>query len=86
MQVYFSLFPPLICLVLFVLSDIDICYFMHESIETVVLEEHQSEVVVDPPLASQQVSLCIAFFVRLCMDFYDLVLSLCTFLYVYVSL
>ena len=74
-----------------------ICYFIQESIETVVLEEHQSEVVVDPPLTSQQVRLCIAFFVRLCMDFSDLVLSLCmdfsnlvvslcTFLYIYVSL
>ena len=33
-----------------------------------------------PLLTRQQVSLCIAFIVRLCMDFPDLVLSLCTFL------
>ena len=28
----------------------DICYFMQESIEPVVLNEHQREVVFDPPL------------------------------------
>ena len=28
----------------------DICYFMQEPIVIVVLEEHQSEVVVNPPL------------------------------------
>ena len=52
---------------------------MQEYIDTMVLEEHQSDVVVNPPLMSQQVSLCIAFFVHLCMDFPDLVLSLCMF-------
>ena len=56
----------------------DICYFMQESIEPVVLEEHQSEVVVDPLRTSEKVCLCIAFS--------DLMLSHCTFLYVYVSL
>ena len=40
----------------------DICYFMQESIETVVLEEHQSEVVVDPPFSPRQVHACFAFF------------------------
>ena len=46
---------------------------MQASIEPMVLEEHQSEVVVDPPRTSQQVRLCIALS--------DLVLSLCTFMY-----
>ena len=40
----------------------DICYFMQESIEIVVLEEHQSEVVLDPPLPAYQVHVCFAFF------------------------
>ena len=63
MQVWFSLFPSLIiCLVFFVLSYIDICYFMQESIELVVLEEHKSEVVVNPPLPPLQVHVCFTFF------------------------
>ena len=33
--------PFCICLVFFVLSDIDIFYFMHESIEPMVLKDHQ---------------------------------------------
>ena len=37
-------------IILFVLSNIDICYFMQESIEPVVLEEHQ---IGDPPLPPQ---------------------------------
>ena len=73
--------PCCICLVLFVLFDIDICYIMKESIDPVVLEEHQSEVVVDPPLTSKHVGLCIAFFVHLCIAFFDLVLSLCMFFF-----
>ena len=40
----------------------DICYFMQEPIETVVLEEQQSEVVVNPPLPPNQVHVCFAFF------------------------
>ena len=40
----------------------DICYFMQESIQTVVLEEHQREVVVDPPIRPRQVHVCFAFF------------------------
>ena len=40
--------PSCICLVFFVLSDIDICYFMQEYIEVVVLEVHQIDVVGDP--------------------------------------
>ena len=40
----------------------DICYFMQEPIETVVLEEHQSEVVVNPPLPPSQVHVCFALF------------------------
>ena len=51
-----------ICLVFFVLSNIDICYFMEESIEPMVLEEHQSEVVENPPLPPFQVHVCFAFF------------------------
>ena len=39
-----------ICLILFVFADIDICYFMKESIEAMVLEEHQIQVLGDPPL------------------------------------
>ena len=37
-----------------------------------MLEEHQ---IGDPPLMSQQLRLCIAFFVRLCIAFSDLVLE-----------
>ena len=51
---------------------------MQASSEALVLEEHQID---DPPLTSQQVSLCITFFLRLCIAFSDLVLSLCTFMY-----
>ena len=51
-----------ICLVFFVLSGINIYYFMKASIELVVLEEHQSEVVGDPPLPPRQVHVCFAFF------------------------
>ena len=40
--------------------------------EAPVCEEHQ---IGDPPLTSQQVRLCIAFFVRLCIAFSDLVLE-----------
>ena len=40
----------------------DICYFMQEPIVTVVLEEHQSKVVVNPPLPPRQVHVCFAFF------------------------
>ena len=42
--------PSCTCLVLFVLSNIEICYVMQGTIEPLVLEEHQREVVVDPPL------------------------------------
>ena len=42
---------------------------MQASSEVPVLEEHQ---INDPPLTSQQVHLCIAFFVRLCITFFDL--------------
>ena len=45
---------------------------MHASSDTLVCEEHQID---DPPLTSQQVRLCIAFFVRLCIAFSDLVLE-----------
>ena len=45
--------PCCICLVFFVLFDIDIYYFMQASIELVMNEEHQSEVVGDPPLPSR---------------------------------
>ena len=62
---------------MFLLSEIDVRYFMQDSNEASVLEEHQ---IGDPPLMSQQVSLCITLFVCLCMDFLDLVLSLFTFL------
>ena len=51
---------------------------MQDSSEASVLEEHQ---IGDPPLTSQQVRLCITFFVRLFIAFSDLVLSLCTFMY-----
>ena len=40
--------------------------------EAPVHEEHQ---IGDPPLTSQQVCLCITFFVRLCIAFSDLVLE-----------
>ena len=40
--------------------------------EAPVREEHQ---ISDPPLMSQQVHLCIAFFVHLCIAFSDLVLE-----------
>ena len=52
--------------------EIDICYFMQASSEASLLEEHQID---DPPLMSQQVHLCIAFFVCLCITFSDLVLE-----------
>ena len=45
---------------------------MQASSEALVLEEYQSG---DPPLMSQQVHLCITFFVRLCVAFSDLVLE-----------
>ena len=45
---------------------------MQASSEAPVLEEHQ---ISDPPLMSQQVHLCIVFFVRLCIAFSDLVLE-----------
>ena len=45
---------------------------MQDSSEALVLEEHQ---ISDPPLMSQQVRLCITFFVRLCITFSDLVLE-----------
>ena len=45
---------------------------MQASSEALVLEEHQ---IGDPPLTSQQVRLCITFFVRLCIDFSNLVLE-----------
>ena len=45
---------------------------MQDSSEAPVLEEHQ---ISDPPLMSQQVRLCIAFFVCLCITFSDLVLE-----------
>ena len=40
--------------------------------EAPVHEEHQ---IGDPPLTSQQVRLCITFFVHLCIAFFDLVLE-----------
>ena len=40
---------------------------MQASSEAPVLEEHQ---IGDPPLTSQQVRLCITFFVRLCIAFF----------------
>ena len=49
------------CLILFVFDDIDICYFMQESSELVVLEEHQIQFVGDPTLPPQ-VHVCFAFF------------------------
>ena len=54
--------PCCMCLVFFVLFDIDICYFIKESIDRVVLEEHQREVFGDPPLPPHQVNVCFAFF------------------------
>ena len=45
---------------------------MQASSEALVLEEHQ---IGDPPLTSQQVHLCITFFVCLCIAFSDLVLE-----------
>ena len=45
---------------------------MQDSSEAPMLEEHQ---IGDPPLTSQQVCLCIAFFVRFCIEFFDLVLE-----------
>ena len=45
---------------------------MQTSSEAPVLEEHQ---ISDPPLTSQHVCLCIAFFVCLCITFSDLVLE-----------
>ena len=45
---------------------------MQASSEASVREEHQ---IGDPPLTSQQVHLCIAFFVCLCIAFSDLVLE-----------
>ena len=45
---------------------------MHASSEASVHEEHQ---IGDPPLTSQQVHLCIAFFICLCIAFSDLVLE-----------
>ena len=42
--------PCSICLVLFVLYDIDLCYFMQAYSEAAVLEENQVNVVGDPPL------------------------------------
>ena len=45
---------------------------MQASSEAPVLEEHQ---IGDPPLTSQHVCLCIAFFVRLCIPFSDFVLE-----------
>ena len=41
------------------LSKFYIYYFIHDSIEALVLEEHQID---DPPIRSQQVRLCFAFF------------------------
>ena len=46
----FIVHPCSICLVFFVFADIGICYFMQASIEEVVLEENQIQVVGDPPL------------------------------------
>ena len=48
------------------------CYFMQAPSEAPVHEEHQID---GPPLTSQQVCLRIAFFVRLCIAFSDLVLE-----------
>ena len=45
---------------------------MHASREAPMCEEHQ---ISDPPLTSQQVCLCITFFVCLCIAFSDLVLE-----------
>ena len=45
---------------------------MQASSEAPMCEEHQ---ISDPPLTSQQVRLCIAFFVRLGIAFSDLVLE-----------
>ena len=45
---------------------------MHDSSEAPAREENQ---IGDPPLTSQQVCLCITFFVRLCITFSDLVLE-----------
>ena len=41
--------PCIICLILFVFADIDICYFMQAYSDLVVLEEHQIQFVGDPP-------------------------------------
>ena len=45
--------PCSICLVLFVFDDIEICYFTQEYSEPLVLEEHQIQVVDDPPLPQE---------------------------------
>ena len=45
---------------------------MKASSEALVLEEHQ---ISDPPLMSQHVHICIAFFVCLCIAFSNLVLE-----------
>ena len=45
---------------------------MQDTSEAPVLEENQ---IGDPPLTSQQVHLCISFFLRLCISFTDLVLE-----------
>ena len=54
--------PSSICLIFFVLSNIEICYVMQGTIEPLVLEEHQHEVVSNPPLPPHQVHVCFAFF------------------------
>ena len=54
--------PCSICIVLFGFANNEICYFMQASIEPLVLEEHQSEVVGDPPLPPRQVHVCFTFF------------------------
>ena len=53
--------PCCICLIFFVLYEIDMCYFMRESIEATMFEEHQIDVVGDPPLPPH-VRVCLAFF------------------------
>ena len=58
---------------------------MQEYIELVVLEEHQSKVVVDPSLTSQQVHLCIILFVRLCIAFSDLVLDIGIYIFMHLD-
>ena len=67
--------PCCICLIFFVLSNIDIYYFMQESIEPVVLEEHQSEVVGDPPLPPRQVNVCFTFFENIIFCPYSVYMS-----------